>query len=216
MAESWRITVPMLNLKRGYLWEISLLVSLGLTLLLLSPTARSAFGAEAGLVPAYGSGSYRLIIFADYFCQSCQRLEKELAGEIRDLIVGGGVKVSFVDLPVHRLTPLYARYFLYADKAAQSTEAALHAREVLVDTASRIGAITELQLEAALKARDVSLKSYDVKPVFARYNGMVQEYQVSGPPTFVFVYSDKDVRKYTGREKIMKGLAELRRAMERP
>jgi protein-disulfide isomerase len=215
MAESERIDVLMLNRKRGGMWKIALLMPLVLALM-LCPAKGSALGAEAGLVPAYGSGSYRLFIFADYFCQSCQRLEKELADEIGAMIGRGGIRVSFVDVPMHKLTPLYARYFLYAAKAAGSTQAVLHAREVLVDTTSRIGAITEPQLEAALKTREVPMKPYDVKPVFAQYNDLVQKYQVSGSPTFVFFYSAKDVRKYSGREKIMKGLAEFRQMLERP
>ena len=206
---------PMLQLRMQCGLQSLLPVAFCFLSLLLS-TFTPVLGREASLVPIFGSGSYRLIIFTDYFCQSCQRLENELASEIGDLIARGGVRVSFVDVPIHKLTPLYARYFLYAAKAAGSTQAALHAREVLVDTASRIGAITEPQLEAALKARDVPLKPYDVKPLFAQYNDLVRQYQVSGSPTFVFVYSAKDFRKYTGREKIMKGLAELRQALGRP
>lgn len=186
--------------------------------LLFSEAVRPAFGAEDNLVASYGSGSYRLFIFSDYFCQPCQKMEKELAvtDTLQDIIAGGGVRVTFVDLPLFKLTPLYARYFLYAANAAESYKDVLLARHVLFDTAWRIGAITEPQLENALKARNIPFKPYDVKPVLAQYNNLVRKYLVSGTPTFVFVYSPTDIRKYSNREKIITGLSELRKALGRP
>jgi protein-disulfide isomerase len=96
----------------------------------------TAYGAENNLVPSYGSGQYQLFIFSDYFCPPYQRLEKDIEKEAHDLIAKGGVKVSFVDMPIYKLTPLYARYFLYAANASPSYKDVLHARNVLFDTAS--------------------------------------------------------------------------------
>jgi len=181
-----------------------------------SASVPSAYGAERDLVPSYGSGQYQLFIFSDYFCQPCQQLEKGLDKEVHNLLAKGGVKVSFVDLPIYKLTPLYARYFLYAANASKSYKDALLARSVLFDTASRIGAITEPQLENALKSRNIPIKPYDVKPTLTQYNDIVRKYQVRGTPTFVFVYSATDTRKYTGGKEIQKGLSELRKALGRP
>ena len=176
----------------------------------------TAYGAESALVPSYGSGSYQMLIFSDYFCQPCQRLENWLDKEVHELLAKGGVKVSFVDLPIYKLTPLYARYFLYAANASKSYKEVLLARKVLFDTASRIGAITEPQLENALKSRNIPLKPYDVKPVFKQYNDIVRKYQVRGTPNIVFVYSSTDIRKYSGDKDIKKGVSELRTAQGRP
>ncbi|MCX5855508.1 MAG: thioredoxin fold domain-containing protein [Deltaproteobacteria bacterium] len=173
-------------------------------------------GAEINLVPSYGSGSYQMLIFSDYFCQPCQNLEKGLDKEVHELLAKGGVKVSFVDLPIYKLTPLYARYFLYAVNASKSYKDVLLARKVLFDTASRIGAITEQQLENALKSRNIPIKPYDVKPTLTQYNEIVRKYQVRATPTIVFVYSSTDIRKYSERKDIQKGLTELRKALGRP
>jgi hypothetical protein len=135
--------------------------------------------------------------------------------EIEELLAKGGVKVSFVDLPIYKLTPLYAKYFLYAANASKSYKDVLLARRVLFDTASRLGAITEPQLENALKVRNIPLKPYDVKPVLMQYNDIVRKYQVRGTPTVVFVYSSTDTRKYSGDKDIKKGLSELRTALGR-
>jgi len=175
----------------------------------------TVYGAEKNLVPSYGSGQYQLFIFSDYFCQPCQNLEKGLDGAVLEIIARGGVKVSFVDLPIYKLTPLYARYFLYATNASKSYEEALLARKVLFDTASRIGAITEPQLDNALKSRNIPINPYDVEPTLKQYNDIVRKYKVRGTPTFVFVYSPADVRKYSGSEEIRKGLSDLRKALGR-
>jgi len=174
------------------------------------------YGAESNLVPSYGSGSYQMFIFSDYFCQPCQRLEHWLNKQVHELLAKGGVKVSFVDLPIYKLTPLYARYFLYAVNASQSYKDALLARKALFDTASRIGAITEPQLENALKSRNVPLKPYDVNPVLKQYNDIAKKYQVRGTPTIVFVYSSTDIRKYSERKDIQNELTELRKVLGRP
>jgi len=134
------------------------------------------YGAESNLVPSYGSGSYQMLIFSDYFCQPCQQMEKELDREVHNFLARGGVNVSFVDLPIYKLTPLYARYFLNAANASKSYEDTLLVRNILFDTASRIGAITETQLENALKSRNIPLKPYDVKPVLTQYNNIVRKY----------------------------------------
>jgi hypothetical protein len=86
----------------------------------------------------------------------------------------------------------------------------------LFDTSSRIGAITEPQLDNALKSRNIPIKPYDVEPALKQYNDIVRKYQVRGTPTFVFIYSPTDVRKYSGSQKIKEGLAELRKVLEHP
>lgn len=175
----------------------------------------TAYGAGSDLVPSYGSGSYQMFIFSDYFCQPCQNLEKWMDKEVQDILAKGGVKVSFVDLPIYKLTPLYARYFLYAVNASESYKDVLLARRVLFDTASRLGAITEQQLENALKSKNIQIRPYDVKPTFKQYNDIVRKYRVRATPTVVFVYSSTDTRKYSGDKDIKKGLSELRTALGR-
>jgi thiol:disulfide interchange protein DsbA len=205
----------MLKLKKLPLLVVALFGYLCI-MLTFTGSMTTAYGSESTLVPTYGSGSYQMLIFSDYFCQPCQKLEKLMDKEIEELLANGSVKVSFVDLPIYKLTSLYARYFLYAANASKSYKEVLLARKVLFDTASRIGAITEPQLENALKSRNIPLKPYDVKPVFKQYNDIVRKYQVRGTPNIVFVYSSTDIRKYSGDKDIKKGVSELRTAQGRP
>ena len=202
----------MLRLKKLPLLVVAVLGCLCITFTFTGSIAPT-YGAESHLVPSYGSGPYQLFIFSDYFCQPCQQLEKELDKDFHELLAKGGVKVSFIDLPIYKLTPLYAKYFLYAANASKSYQDVLLARKVLFDTASRIGAITESQLENALKSKNIPITPYDVKPTLTQHNGIVRKYQVRGTPTFVFVYSSTDIRKYTGGQEIKKGLYELHKAL---
>ncbi|MBP8980026.1 MAG: thioredoxin fold domain-containing protein [Syntrophobacterales bacterium] len=203
-----------MKLPKSNLPVFALLVCLWAALTSAAPAA-AAPGGEHDLVPTYGSGRYHLFIFSDYFCQPCQNLEKELDGRVQKLISERGVQVSFVDMPIYKLTPLYAKYFLYAVKAAKSYREVLQARKVLFDKASRFGAITEPQLVNALQAEQISLTPFDVQPVLAQYNGLIKKYQVRGTPTFVFVYTPQDVRKYVGDKDIKRGLTELDQALKR-
>ena len=215
VSQITEVELPMLKLQKLLLPVVAVLGYLCITFT-FTGSITTVYGAEKNLVPSYGSGQYQLFIFSDYFCQPCQNLEKGLDGAVLEIIARGGVKVSFVDLPIYKLTPLYARYFLYATNASKSYEEALLARKVLFDTASRIGAITEPQLDNALKSRNIPINPYDVEPTLKQYNDIVKQYQVRGTPTFVFVYSPTDVRKYSGSQKIKEGLVDLRMALRRP
>ena len=199
---------------KSILTDVALIVCLWAALMCAMPAA-AASAEENELVPTYGSGRYHLFIFSDYFCQPCQNLEKELGGKVQQLIAGREVQVSFVDMPIYKLTPFYAKYFLYAVKAAKSYREVLHARRVLFDKASRLGAVTEPQLVNALQAEQISLTPFDVQPVLTQYNGLIKKYQVRGTPTFVFVYSSQDARKYVGDRDIKRGLTELDQALKR-
>ena len=214
VSQITEVELPMLKLQKLPLLVVAVLGCLYITFT-FAGLMKPSYGAERNLVPSYGSGQYQLFIFSDYFCQPCQNFEKEIDGAVLEIIARGGVKVSFVDLPLYKLTPLYARYFLYATNASKSYEEALLARKVLFDTASRIGAITEPQLDNALKSRNIPIKPYDVEPTLKQYNDIVRQYKVRGTPTFVFVYSPADVRKYSGSEEIRKGLSDLRKALGR-
>jgi thioredoxin-related protein len=210
-----RLKLTVLRIKK---LSLSVIVLLGCLYIMFTfkGSINPAYSADSNLVRSYGSGPYQMLIFSDYFCQPCQQLEKELDGAIHDIIAGGGVKVSFVDLPIYKLTPLYANYFLYAVNASKSFQEVLLARKALFDVAWRVDAITEPQLENALKSRNIPLKPHDVKPVLMQYDEIIKKCQVRGTPTFVFVYSPTDVRKYTGGPDIKKGLSELRKALGRP
>lgn len=183
-------------------------------LVLLVAMVRTTHAAEEAPIFSCGAGRYELIIFTDYFCQPCQKMEGGLNKTIEEMINRGRVRVTLVDLPLFKLTPLYAKYFLYALNASATCKDALKARQFLFERAFRIGAITAEHLERDFKSEGIAIKPYDTGPSLAKYSEIIRKYRVHSTPTFVFVYSPTDVRKYSGSEPIKKGMAELEKALE--
>ncbi len=200
----------MLSMKNTFM---ILLAGLFAAALFLTFSGGNSYGDDNAPVFSCGQGPYELIIFSDYFCPSCQKIHKEFAGKIPELI-DKGVRVSFVDIPVYKLTPLYAKYFLFALNASPDCREALMARNFLCDKADRLGAITAEQLERDMKTEGIPFTPYDIRPSLDRYDVLIGKYEVHSTPTFVFIYSPKDIRIYTGSEKIRKGMAELLNALE--
>ena len=62
---------------------------------------------------------------------------------LNEFLSKGGVKVTFVDMPLHELTPLYAKYFLYVVNAGGGYKEILHARKVLFELAIANAAATD-------------------------------------------------------------------------
>jgi uncharacterized membrane protein/thiol-disulfide isomerase/thioredoxin len=179
-------------------------------ILTFSGSATPAYGAEKSIVPSYGSGRYELIIFTDYFCPPCQAMESEIDPAVKEFLSRGGVKVTFVDLPIHKETRLYAQYYLYVAKAAKNYENVLHARRLLFSLARNHAAQDEDELKKALKAEGIPITVYDLSPVYPALNKIINAYQAKSTPTCVIKYSRDDIRKYTGTFEIRNGLGMLR------
>ena len=94
------------------------------------------------------------------------------------MIEQGKAKVTFVDLPIYKLTPLYGTYFLYALNAKPDYKEALRARRLLFEKASRLGAIQDRHLENALRAANIAIKPYDIKQSLDKYKSMIRKYKV--------------------------------------
>ncbi|MHB9098070.1 MAG: hypothetical protein ACYC5X_09635, partial [Syntrophales bacterium] len=123
-----------------------------------------------------------------------------------------GVEVTFVDMPFHELSPLYARYFLYVVNTGGGYREILHARKVLFELAIANAATTDKALAQKLNERGVAFKPYDPRPVYAIWNRTIKEFKANATPTCFVKYSASDIRKYVGPEEIRKGLADLRSA----
>ncbi len=181
--------------------------------LTFSGSATPAYGAERPSAPSYGNGPYELIIFSDYFCPPCQSVEPEMDMYLNEFLSKSGVKVTFIDMPLHELTPLYARYFLYVVNAGGRYKEILYARKVLFELAIANAAATDKALAQKLEERGVAFKAYDPKPVFAVLDRTIKEFKANATPTCFVKYSGTDIRKYVGPEEIRKGLIDLRKSL---
>jgi protein-disulfide isomerase len=87
--------------------------------------------------PTYGLGAVQVCIYTDYFCPPCRGMEPAVEPLLRDLIKRNVIRVTLVDMPFSKYSPLYASYFLYALKTKNDLEYALKVRNILFDAAAK-------------------------------------------------------------------------------
>lgn len=79
------------------------------------------FTFSGSVLPAYGQnttstfpspdrGTCEVILFTDYFCPPCRVIDAKAEPVIKELLAQGNVKITYVDVPVSRATPTYAKY----------------------------------------------------------------------------------------------------------
>ena len=155
-----------------------------------------------------GRGPAEVLIFTDYFCPPCQGVEPYLEKALADLY-RSGVKVTFVDKPIHAKTPLFSRYFLYAANSADSFAEVLHIRSVLFDIAKSKSVETEGELIGKLKANGIKLGLFDVRPVFGTWLELIQRFEVKSTPTCIVMRPGQAHSTLTGSGAIPEGIDRL-------
>lgn len=180
-------------------------------ILIVSASVVPAFGQETiSTIPSVGKGPYEIIMYSDYFCPPCNKIDAKAEPLLKELLSTGKVKITFVDVPFHKETPLYVRIFLYAVNAGPSDEEIFRIRRVLFVTAQEKRIDDREALLAYLKEEKIVWKSFEVKPIFNRLSQMIKQYKVDESPTCVIRYSVAEEKKYVGTEEIWDGLVKLK------
>jgi thiol-disulfide isomerase/thioredoxin len=179
-------------------------------LLVFIGSVSPAAGAETEAVPSYNQGPKEVLIFSDYFCPPCQALEPKLEPVLDALYKQGNVKIRFVDTPMHRETPLFAKFYLYAAKATPDYRSAMRARQVLFALAEKGNVIwMDERIEEAFRKEKVAFMPFDFRTAQPELNRLIREHKVDSTPTCVILSPGKKARKYTGADDILKGLQSL-------
>ena len=204
------VNFPMFKIKRLPLLLVSVLGYLTI-LLTFSGSVTPAYGQEALRgIPSLGKGPYEVIMFADYFCPPCRRIDTKAEPLLKELLATNKVKITFVDVPFYKATPIYARYYLYTINANPGAESVLHVRKILFDAAQDRHIQTEEALVAYLKEQKISWKIFDEKSILSMLNDIIRKNIIGSTPTCVIKYSPTDVKKYIGDDKIWEGLTKLK------
>lgn len=170
-----------------------------------------AAGADNETIPSYGRGPREVLIFSDYFCPPCRALEPKLEPLLDALYKQGNVKIRFVDTPMHRETPLFAKFYLYAAKAAPDYRAAVRARQVLFALAGKENVFwMDERIEEAFRKEKIAYTPFDFRSVQPALNGLIKQHRVDATPTCVILSPGKKAQKFIGPDDIMKGLATVR------
>jgi thiol-disulfide isomerase/thioredoxin len=197
-----RQTKPLQSVIRNV--AMVLLLSIGGDWLGPRPTA----AGDAPEVFSFGSGATEVFIFTDYFCPPCQAVEPYLEKALTEL-VQAGAKVTFVDKPLDAKTPLYSRYFLYAANTAESFAELLHVRRTIFDIAHTRAVDSESELLRLLKESGIRLKLFDVQPAFAKWQDLIERFEVRSTPTCIVARPGHDLQNFIGGRAIPQGIDQL-------
>ncbi len=180
-------------------------------LLTFSGSVTPTYGEEiANNVPSLGKGKYEIIVFADYFCPPCKSIDTKAEPLLKELLATGKVKVTFVDVPFHKETPVYDKYYLYSAIANSSAENIFQVRRLLFEAAQTKKIEKEDALYAYLSEQKIPLKPFNEKLLFPALTTMIKKHDVRATPSCIVKYSTKDVKKFVGEKDIWNGLTALK------
>jgi len=162
------------------------------------------------VIPSMGVAPYEVLMFSDYFCPPCKQIDSKAEPLLKELLASGKVKITFVDVPFHSATPIYAKYYLYAVNANADSGNVFHVRKILFDAAQAKRIQKEDALIAYLKEKKIFWKVMDEKAIFPLLSSLIKENKVDQTPTCIIKYSSMDVKKYVGTEEIWIGLTKLK------
>ena len=203
------VSFPMFKLHKLPLLLFSVLGYLTI-IFTFSGSVTPAYGQTAqGAIPSLGKGPYEVIIFTDYFCPPCRRIDTKAEPLFKELLATGRVKITFVDVPFSRVTPIYTKYYLYAVNAGANTKEILRIRASLFAAAQVNNIQKEDVMLGYLLEQKIAWKPYDEKPVFSQLSRIIKENSVRQTPTCFIRYSPVDVKKYVGDDEIWDGLTKL-------
>ena len=204
------VSFPMFKLHRLPLLLFSVLGYLTVLFTFSGSVTPSFAQINDGAVPSLGKGPYQIMIFADYFCPPCYRIDTKAEPLLKELLATGKVKITFVDVPFHKHTPLYVKYYLYAANADSSADNILHVRNLLFEAAQVRNIQEEGALGVFLNEKKILLKILDEKTVFPILSAITKENKVTATPTCVIKFSAVDVKKFIGSDEIWNGLTKLK------
>ena len=168
------------------------ILALCMTMMLLILSATGLCAKEQKMpFPEYGTGPVQVHIFTDYFCPPCRATEPLVEPILQDLLKRNAITLTLIDVPYHRLTPLFAKYFLYALKTKNDSDHAFHIRNVLIGATADKNMTNEKRIEGLFKSKGIPYTVFEARPVFDRYNALIKEDQINATPTCVIVKKGK-------------------------
>jgi len=137
--------------------------------------------------PSYGSGPVEVRLYTDYFCPPCRAMEPTVEPLLKDLLKKNAIRLTLVDTPYNPVTPLYAKYFLYALNENNDLDHAFRVRNILLEASTNKDFKTQERIEALFEERGIPHTVFDAKPAFDRYNALIKEDNINATPTCVVI-----------------------------
>jgi len=164
--------------------------------------------SEGLALPSFGRGDVKVRLYTDYFCGPCREVEPAAEGILYDLVRSNRINLTFIDVPIHRHTPVYTACYLYLAQREKSLDGILRIRKILFRAAEKNiedkKALEKYLNGTGLKVTDVPEKAGAAEA--ARY---LEEDGVEGTPTLVVIRRGGKTM-YFGRSEVLKGLNTLK------
>ena len=189
-------------------YPLSLCTVLGFLFFVLafSGSTSPVYAAESSLPAVYGSGSNEIRIYTDYFCGPCQGMEGDAEKLLDQIIAAKKTRVLFIDTPIHKeVTPLYARYFIYATRQDNTYDRAKIVRKALI-AAAKENIVTETALINYLKAKNIAAPLCPVSDYFRNLSSYIKEDRIHSTPSCVIITAKEGKRTYNGPQPILDAL----------
>ena len=205
------VDFPMFKLHKLPLLFFALLGYLTI-LLTFSGSVTPAYGGQdsSNSIPSIGKGAYEVVMFTDYFCPPCKRIDTKAEPLLKKLVADGQIKLTFIDVPFNKATPIYAKYYLYTANADPNPENIFRVRNLLFEAAQTKDIEKETDLVVYLRNQKIEWKTFDEKSIYPLLSAMIKEHNIQNTPTCIIKYSAKEMKKYIGDEEIWKGLEALK------
>ena len=209
------VNFPMLKINRLSLLVVAL-AGYFFILFTFSGLALPAYAQDKEtVIPSLGKGSYEVLMFSNYFCPPCRRIDTKAKPLLKELLATGKVKITFIDVPFNKNTPIYAQIYLYAINAGATSEEVLRIRKTLFTAAQVKHIQSQDTLINYLKEEKIVGKQLDIKPVFTAWGNLIKKYNVRQTPTCFVKYSEKDTKKYVGDIEIWDGLTKFKNHLQK-
>jgi len=161
--------------------------------------------AQENIITSFGSGPVKVRLYTDYFCAPCRAAEHDIESRLTRLLKKNAIRLIIVDTPVHKETPLYARYFIYMMNDSQRLfSQALTARAALFEAAEQ-NIQKEADLESFLAKKGLRFKPFDIHPLLNTLEGYIREDGINATPSCA-VYNFKGKEVFVGGQNIIKAL----------
>ncbi|MCX7965389.1 MAG: thioredoxin domain-containing protein [Syntrophorhabdaceae bacterium] len=170
-------------------------------------TKTMALTEESAFLPVFGKGKIKIRLYTDYFCGPCNHLETQIEGVLKALIEKDIITVTFIDVPFHKNSSMYVKYFLYALNEKKNLDYAFHVRTVLFNAAKE-KIIDAPNLESYLKKNNIKIKPFDEKGIYQTFETYLnKEDKINATPSCVIVDGE--------RKEVFKGTNDVLNALKR-
>lgn len=156
---------------------------LGIAFVVFVLVGLPARGDSGPRFPTFGTGPAEIRVYTDYFCPPCQAIEPYLENRLLEIHGRGNYRITFIDMPLHRATPLYVKQFLLFLGNGDFQRALLLRKVLFQAAASNVSKEPDLVLHLARTGFHPT--EGDLTPIYRAFTASIRRDRVNSTPSVV-------------------------------